>query len=43
MGSPMDANNVHPAGRAAHIRVLTTKTQFWYMYEDSDREGQQVK
>ena len=24
----MDANNVHPVGRVAHIRVLTTKTGF---------------
>ena len=25
-------------GRAEHIRVLTTKTEFWYMYEDRKRD-----
>ena len=34
----MDANVVHPEGRAEHIQVFTTKTGFWYIYEDSARE-----
>ena len=38
MGSPTDANGVHPVGRAAHIRVTSLKTQFWGVYEDSDRD-----
>ena len=38
MGSPTDANGVHPVGRAAHIRVTSLKTGFWGVYEDSDRD-----
>ena len=38
MGSPTDANRVHPVGRAAHIRVTSLKTGFWGVYEDSDRD-----
>ena len=38
MGSPTDANGVHPVGRAAHIRVTSLKTGFWGAYEDSDRD-----
>lgn len=34
----MDANVVHPVGRAELPRVLTTKTRFWYMYEGYARE-----
>ena len=28
----MDANVVHPVGKAELFRVLPTKTWFWYMY-----------
>ena len=30
-------NNLQFLGKAECIRVLTTKTRFWYMYEDSTR------
>ena len=26
-------------GKSEPIRVLTTKTEFWYMYEDRESEG----
>ena len=28
----MDANVLHPVGKAELFRVLPTKTEFWYMY-----------
>ena len=37
-GPQRKPNAVFAMGRAAHIRVLTTKTWFWYTYEDSDRD-----
>jgi len=38
MGSPTDANAVHPVGRAELPRVLPAKTEFWHMYEGFARE-----
>ena len=37
MGAPTGASVVHPVGRAELLRVLTTKTKFWYMYKEYAR------
>ena len=37
-GPQRKPNAVFAMGRAAHIRVFTTKTRFLYIYEDSDRD-----
>ena len=38
MGAPTGASVVHPVGRAELLRVFTTKTEFWYIYEEFARE-----
>ena len=37
-GPQRKPNAVFAMGRAAHIRVFTTKTRFLYIDEDSDRD-----